>query len=296
MGFGSHSDVTRRARRWRRLGHAAAIIVLGLVGPQHSAIAQTKPTRPPTPPPSLLPTDRWDTFSADVTIRRSRVGPDGKSVGISAPQVQYHWERVQTGLGWKTTMTFSAPARPTVQSLRGRVQVESPTAVMRVEDDENGTAPRLYDQSGARIDMPARQLERPDRPAAILPPPVSGQNWIDTVILPAAQRATRQQALERQQGKTVGRVGQFDRFLATTAGETTEILADPQSVVPVEMNVLRDGVLQNHITFTYQVGFRDALVRRGMRSERVASDAATERLVTDVELTNVRLDFRGGQR
>ena len=257
------------------------------------------------------PTGSWDTFVADVTIRRSMVSADGRPVGVPAPVAQYHWERSQAGAGWKTIITVVPVSPPTVRSLNGVVPLDHPPSVLRIEDDEDGTPPRVYNRNGEPVTLPTaealrRLLKAPEGPGPTQPRPSSGPNpaprpavgpgreWIDAFIAMPAGRASRRQTLERQYGTAAGRVRGLDQFVTTSGDTTVEVLADPESLVPVEMNIARNGALVSHTTFRYGRGVGGSQVRRALRSEQLVADGTGERAVTDVEFTHVRLERRKG--
>jgi hypothetical protein len=259
---------------------------------------------------SLAPVDSWDTFAADVTIRRSLVSADGAPVGVATPAVQYHWERTQNGAGWKTIMTLASVDPATVQSLTGAVRLSNSSPVTRIEDDEDGTPLRMFDRQGGLFRMPASEEMFPigaaaapgrsglqpladpnesSRPAANL-----GREWIDRLIAMPSRQADRRQALENQLGKSLERVRGLDRFVIIKGDETREILADPKSALPIEINLVRNGVLVMQTTFTYEQALGKSQIRRASHTEQLASLGTGERTVTDVELTNVRLERRNG--
>ena len=103
---------------------------------------------------SLAPTDAWDTFSADITLRRSRVDAAGQPAGDGVSAQQYHWERSSATGHWKTTMTL-APASPVwLRTLRGTAALDDRLLVARIEDDEDGSGPRIYNKRGDRLRTP----------------------------------------------------------------------------------------------------------------------------------------------
>jgi superfamily II helicase len=62
--------------------------------------------------------------------------------------------------------------------------------------------------------------------------------------------------------------------------------------VAVEINSVRDGVLESHVVFEYDRRADAAMVRRRMRSETRLPGEAGHRARTVVEFTNLRM---GGQ-
>jgi hypothetical protein len=247
--------------------------------------------------------ERWNTFSADITIRHSRVKPDGLPAGGATPAVRYRWERRLTGAGWKSTMTFETEAPVSVQSPGGRKQIENPFAVARIEDDEDGTPLRLFDRKGERLRVPSepqlrRQFNRAPGPllanetalANAVRPRTFGREWSEAILAIPSKAGARRAALERRFGRAAGRVRALDRFVSTRDQETTEVLADPQSALPLEINVVRTQALVSHTTMGYVRGEGGTLIRRSLHIERAIPDTAGERTATDVEINNVRLE------
>src|SRR3954453_6755178 len=72
------------------------------------------------------PQDRWNRFTADLTIRRSVV-PAGTEAGAShTAATTYRWERVQSGGRWKTTMEMKGSGRPPFVTPTGALQEVAP--------------------------------------------------------------------------------------------------------------------------------------------------------------------------
>lgn len=257
---------------------------------------------------SLSPTDTWDTFSADVTIRRHLVSADG-AASAEAPQVRYRWTRSQREGGWKSTIEIAGLARPDIQSTRGRVPLAEPTSIVRIEDDEDGTAPRVYNRRGQMIRLPSvddrrvlgepvpGSLDVPRLPDLAYPDArrssSPGRDWIDAFVAAPARKDARRAALQRRFGRTTERVRNLDRFVTTSAEGTMEVLADRVTALPVEVNIVRDGALVAQSTLGYGAGSHGALVRRSVRTEQLVAAGSSARAVAHIELSNVRLDRRG---
>ena len=96
-------------------------------------------------------------------------------------------------------------------------------------------------------------------------------------------------------GSPQGLVRGLERFVQSRDGHTTEVLSDPAWSVPVEINVVRDGVLVSHSVLSYDEDPGAGLVRRRIRSEQLLSPESGDRALVDFELSNIRLD-RGGVR
>lgn len=260
-------------------------------------------------PPSLKPSDPWNTFSADITIQRKRVAADGTPLG-AAPTVTYRWEqRLPASGSWKSTMTLTQQEQPNVQSLLVSTQaVQDALAVVRVEDDGDGSPLRLFDRSGQPIqalapettDRLTRLVTVPenhaiDPGASATRPAWRGKEWIRAIVAEPGRVSSRRAALDRRYGKVVGSVNGLDRRLLRTSDAAIEVLADRTAAVPREFNTSKSSQLTSHVSIAYAPGVGNALVRRLTHSERVVPSGSGVRAVTDVELANVRLENRSGQ-
>jgi hypothetical protein len=261
-------------------------------------------------PKPLTVSDAWDTFVAEIRIRRSRVDAEGKVQGMEAPPIEYRWERSATANGWKTIVTvLSRP--PVVQSLTGTRAYIDPFAVARIEDDEGEEWPRFYNARGERLRLPLTEgaefplqapaaddsatREAPAQPKEPAKRPQArgtGRAWVDSFITTSSGRAARRAAIERQHGTAVGRVGGLDRFLSARGADTEETLVDPVSAVPVEVNVVRGDRLLSHTVFSYAPGPSGSVVRRAIHTERLVSEDTGDRAVLDIEFANVRVERR----
>jgi hypothetical protein len=296
--------------RWNKVIGVGTVAGLSLTG----ATATARLNAAPTAVQSLeregfsrasaaSPAETWNTFTADITIRHSRVKADGRPAGGATPAMRYRWERRLTGAGWKSTMTFENETPVSLQSQGGRKQIENPFAIARIEDDEDGTPLRLFDRAGERVHVPSelqlrRQFNRVPGPlvandtalANAVRPRTFGREWTETILATPSKAAARRTALERRFGRPAGMVRALDRFVSTHDQDTTEVLADPQSALPLEINVVRNQALLSHATMGYVRGEGGALIRQSLRIERAIPDAAGERTATDVEINNVRLE------
>lgn len=238
----------------------------------------------------------WDTLVADVTIRHRRLDREGKPIGPDQAPVRYRWERSHGPSGWKTTLTFAArPAPERPQDARFELA--------RLEDDGDGTPARAYNRRGELMALPSPDALGLKSSRHLLPEsaaasreggrPLGGgdREWVENLVAPAGGAASRRQALKHRFGAHTGKVRGLHRFVRTSDEGTEEVLADPDSALPVEMNVARDGRLVWHGRFAYVRDRRGAYLRRAMHVEQVVSDEG-ERLATDLDLANVRFERR----
>ncbi len=265
----------------------------------------------------------WDTFTAQVTVRRQLVRADGQAAGLAATVEDFIWRRAKTGAGWKTTMTVVEGQRPGVRVRTGLVTVPTTPTVARVEDQEDGSPLRFFNRDGVEIAMPPASLRdrfrRPDAPGldpALVeqvmsgppgPRPARGQAWIGALVMSAATRTDRLRAFDRRFGRRAGTVRGLSQYVHEEGSGRREVLVDDQNGVPVEASLVQGGALVSRSAFAYEQAPSGAIVRRGVRLERALSmraataampgmfrDAA-QRVVIEVSYSNIRLDQKGGR-
>jgi hypothetical protein len=248
--------------------------------------------------------DAVDAFSVDLTIRRQHVRADGSSLGSAPPSVTYHWEEVRSGAGWKTTMTLADADQPVVQTRRGPETLRDVSAVVRLERDEQGTV-RLFDEKSRVIEPPSdatrqrlwelaggsRQDVAPDfraAPGSAGPSagPSTQQDWLDAVLPALADAPRRRAALGARYDLSSRRVRGFDQYTATSGEGQVEVLADPNSALPVEINLVRNGALIEHTTMAYASAMGGRVLREHLHVERAAPGGSGARSVTDIQLAN----------
>jgi hypothetical protein len=244
---------------------------------------------------------------ADVTIRRGRVSADGQPIGASTPAVTYRCETVETAQGHKTVMTLLHAEAPVVQHGGGASPLEQAFSISRIEDAGDGRPPRIFNNRGVEVRAPDPSLLQQPTLRRPLPPSPSGDadaapdprgfrgGFAGAMVHRRADLGARQRALQQAFGRPLGRTGGLDRFVMSTGAETREALVDPEAAIPVEVNVARDGQLVEHTRHTYQRSADGTLVRRATHSEQLVPGGRGERLVVDVEFSDVRLDTGGAR-
>ena len=255
----------------------------------------------------LGPGDSWNTFRATVNVRRGRIDAAGQAIGDRVSVASYQVERVQSGRRWKTTMLVVSGARPDITTPAG-TSLTVPPDIVSIEDDGEGGGLRLITRDGKVMGPPSGKdreklsadsdlgaaadalFRGPSDAIARSRIASDEKEWIDA-IMPARLRGDdRRLALQRRFGKAVGRLRGLDRYLESAPDHTTEVLADPDWTVPVEINVVRGGQLQSRARFSYDAGPGGSLVRRHSHVEQVLSKDV--RAVVDVDLSSVRLEDR----
>lgn len=288
---------------------ALTLLCLAAAAPVANAQRAPAPAAPPTRPPGLAPTDPWDTFSADMTLQRSRVDANGRRVGGEPIAQRYHWERSSVTGHWKTTLTLAPAAPVSLRTVHGAAAVDDRLLVARIEDAEDGTGPKIYDKDGRLLPTPsvidqllpalaARDAAiAPRLPAAATPGQRSRTTpaharLADNQVIKRSGKDARRLALQRQHGSPVGQVRGLDRYVKARADRTEETLVDTQLQLPVETNVVREGRLVSQRTVSYAPAGADLIVRHRVHTERLLSPQSGERAVVDIEFSNVRLEQR----
>ncbi len=256
------------------------------------------------------PRDAWKTFKAELAIRRGLRDAAHPSASNDGPPVKYRLERTESGGHWKSTMVVVGGTRPDIVAPTGAMQ-SIPPVVTRIEDDGDGSEPRFYDAQGRLLRLPTRNdrqkmgasesvFASTDALASSSAGAAKGQaasgrgtDWVEALMPSLEGKSARRAALQKRFGKAVGKVRGLDRYLQTVDEQTTEVLADDEWGVPVEINTVRGGVLESHATFEYEAGPKGSLVRRHAHVEHALADRPERkdaRMVLDVELSNVTLE------
>lgn len=214
-------------------------------------------------------------MSVEIAITQMTVDQDGQSVVPVLPPTVFTVARTGSPGEWRTVMTYRKHNGPETRA------AAHPLDGARIEFDESSGATRVYDAAG--------------EPNALLSSESSGgplgsggpAQWLDGLIATPATEAQRKRALHDTYGHPVGRVRGLDRFLAHRDGVLHEVLADPASALPVEINTVENGVLASHLVFDYARRPNDTWVRRGIRAEQVVPGHPTHRSRLTVEFRNV---------
>jgi hypothetical protein len=275
--------------------------------------------------PGAVPAPTWDTFTADVTIRRRLVKKDG-AVAAEAPEMRYRWVRTRGADGWNSTMSVVSVGSQRIQTSSGPQLAAMKIPVARVEAGP-GQATRVFGASGEQLFMPpadalnlpaesgagepapageaASSIDRlkahlsaPRRPAPALSADaveraardLRSDDWIEQFLPSVKESAARKARLQRTLGTAHGSVRGLDRFLSNADGATTEVLSDPRWGVPVEINVVRNGALVSQTTIGYAEDPGAGLSRRRVRHELAMSPESGDRAVAEIDFTNIRLD------
>jgi hypothetical protein len=261
--------------------------------------------------PGRAPAPAWDTFTADVTIRRHVVKSDGTTTR-EAPAMRYRWRRTRGETGWKTTLSLLSASGQTVHGIAGPRVVPAAAPVSRIEIGDARTPMRVFDAAGQLMfQLPTRPApaadggQPPTGIAAVTVPSASAEalagaevdarstDWVEQFLPSASDRVARRARLMGRLGSRAGSARGLERFVSHDGGDTTEVLMDPSWAVPVEVNVSRKGRLMSHSVIAYQQAPGAGLVRRRVRSEQLLSPESGDRAVAEIDFENIRLGVGG---
>jgi hypothetical protein len=307
------------------------VIVCLIVAASVPLAAQPPQVSPSSPkasaPPSVPLRDRdWDTMSVDVTVRHWRQMTAGEAPPPTLPTTRYHFERSLVSGQWKTVLTIvDQPAL--IATSAGDAMHVNTSRIVRIENDEDGTPVRFFNQRGERVTLPAgtspvavaplattaapaasgTSTGTPDLAGALqrfamqqatprqgVTRPAATRDWAEVLVASPADRTRRKQALERTFGPVVGQVRGLDRVVRVKADakNVDELLVDPKSGLPLEANTMRNGQLVSQRTFAYEQNAAGDLVRRGIRTESLVPNDSSRHMVVDVEFSHLTFERR----
>ena len=249
----------RSTVRWQAVAVAAA-----MAAGRHVASAQgTVPVEPA----------EGAAFSAVVTVERSIVDERGK-VARELPRSRYRIQRFAGGRS-RMTMLASTPeprVGPMADAYAGLVVEFDPAGGLRVLGKDGRPMP------GAS-----------PLPGGLMPAELTGD--ADSGMVAASHDApVRRRELTRHFGSRSGTVRRLERYLTKSGSRLQEVLVSPATALPVEVNIVNDGVLEEHHEFAYEERTLGRLVRTRTRSESRVPGPTRERLVSVTTLSDVRMN------
>jgi hypothetical protein len=221
------------------------------------------------------PSFAQEVFSAEVLLERRTVDASGKTLSAAAPARFRLVESIRNGETVTSLTYLPAPGLPPVGAASDQL------AGMRVELDQDSRAVRVFDRSGKPIDVatPGHTADR------------KGRTKRSTLVGPVARKTQvgeRLRELRSDLGQPVGKVRQLERYLRRTGDDTVEVLVLMPHAVPVEVNVLRDGVMESHVTYEYEQLEDGTLFQRVARTETRDPSRPGERSVVALTYSNVK--------
>jgi hypothetical protein len=279
-----------------RLSAATGLLLLG-VSVCISAAGQTQ---------RAFPAD-WNTFSADFTIQTQQILSNATHPAAPATPVTYHMERTQVPSGWKTVTTFLS-SRPFVYQDHGKqVQIDH-DPIARIEDDGDGTPPRIIARDGQPLELISPQFREAilakvsDQVMPRLPAQTeedrrrrteragrTGRDWLRAIV-DTRPNADRQAQLARRYGRARDQQRGFDHFISFSGNRRAEVLAERQTGLVSAIDVYENNELKTHATYAWTEGPGRSFVRFATHTERRLN--ANARLAVDVQIANVTLERR----
>jgi hypothetical protein len=221
-------------------------------------------------------------LTADVAVERSIVQDDGRVVH-QLPGVRYRLTQFQTPTARRSIVTFERS-----QAFPARGPHADPFAGFTVEFDEPAGPLLVYDAKGRLLPNPIVDAE----PSRIVPSRPAPADSTGELVTRPAGALQRRQRLQRDLGRAVGKVRGLDRYLSTQGEVTHEVLVAPTHAVPLEVNLVRNGILESHLTYDYQVLSDGSWLRRASRSESRVPGRSDQRLVTLTTFSSVSAEAR----
>ena len=188
-------------------------------------------------------------LSADVVVERTTVDRDGVVVA-RMPKVRYRVTERHGPRGASTEIAFqNTPPFP------GRGPLKDPSAGFRVLVNE-GDGITVVDPTGKVVPTNNARTDGGESTAA-----VPGGAAALANATPQAERSTglglersgvaRRRALVARFGSPVGRLGDRERFVRNEADTFEEVLVDPDTALPREINTMRAGRLVQRSSLSY---------------------------------------------
>lgn len=241
-----------RNRTWRRAAMAVA-----WVAASWDAAAQT-----------TAPEDDGAELSATVTVTRELLRDDGSRVR-DLPTSRYRLVRWRDGRMHLTML--ASQVGPRVGPMY------DPYAGISVEGDLGQGAIRVSGADGASLALPGNP------PPAWHPPAGSADGFVEP-LSPTARRHSLEQRFGRPAGRVRGRL----RYVAREGQRVEELLVAADTQLPVELNVVEDGVLREQHAFTYLALAGRGWVRQRSTSQTVVPGPQPQRLRSTTQLDDIR--------
>ncbi|HUE89967.1 MAG TPA: hypothetical protein VMO26_28135 [Vicinamibacterales bacterium] len=214
-------------------------------------------------------------MSVEISITHTVIDEEGNMVLPAPTPVVFTVARERRSAGWRTVVAYRKQSGVSTRASA------HPLDGARVEFDEVAGATRVYDSTGDLNSLLSSDSTG-GLPAARGP----GQ-WLDGLVATADSRSRRSRDLQDKYGNPVERLAGLDRFLTERDGTVEEVLVDPRSALPIEINTVRDGSLASHVVFDYQRRADGAWIRRRMRAEHALPGGSGRRSRMTVDFTNL---------
>jgi hypothetical protein len=255
-------SIRARRARWA-IATALVAMSVGVKASSQAAIAQGD--NPGT-----------EVFSADVVIERSVVDEGGRVIR-EMPAVHYRVTRATVGGKQRTTVVYQTPGNAALAGV-----APDPHEGMRVEFDEDGSPLRILNKDGQLI-----RIGDGSANAAWLPPAELRAAAGSGGVVLRDSVADRSERLRRDLGPPRGQFRGFEKYVTPFGDAMQEVLVARATATPVEINVVRNGVLESHSTYQYERLSDGSLVQRVWRDESRVPGHSSQRFVTQMTVSNV---------
>jgi hypothetical protein len=216
--------------------------------------------------------------AVDVVLTHRVIEADGAPAASISTESAFTLQKLRTKSGaTKIRLTYRR-ATPSSTSLR------TPLEEARVEYDVASGETMVMDEGGRRVNP--RLSMGPSAPTAL----GSFETWLQSLVFKSADSAGRRLALERTHGRPAGRVGRLTRYVQPRGDVSEELLVDPVSALPVEVKLLKQGVVEARTTIEYGAAPNGQLVRRRLQAEQLLEGGGGRRSVLSVDFSNVSVE------
>lgn len=206
-------------------------------------------------------------LNATVTVTRALLTEAGGLVR-ELPSSRYQLAQFHDGR-LRLTMLASRPG-PRIGPLA------DPYAGMVVEGNLAHGMLDLRDATGKPLAIPGGT----GFPAA----PDTGESY----LAEAGSTHQRRQTLERAYGRPKGRVRGLMRYVAQRDAAVEEVLVSPETLLPTEVSLVKDGVLTEHHVFSYVLVPGNRWVRHRSTAQTIVSGQTPQRLLSITALDDIR--------
>jgi hypothetical protein len=211
----------------------------------------------------------------DIVLTHRLIEADGAPAASISTESAFTLQKLRTKSGAAKIRVTYRRAPPTLPA--GRTPLDD----ARVEYDVASGATAVFDEGGRRLNP--RLSIGPSTPAAL----GTFDSWLQSLVFKRADSSSRRQELERSHGRPAGRVGRLTRYVQTRGDGSEELLVDPVTALPVEVNLVKQGALDAHTTIEYETTPTGQLVRRRLHAERLLEGGAGRRSLLSVDFSNV---------
>lgn len=230
----------------------------------------------------------WDYLNADLTLTFD----GGGFVGRSALPRRIVRLRLERYLGpdsqWASRYSFLTS--PSLGSLR------RPTVATAISD---ASGLRLFDAAGAEMDVP-REI-RALRPKSDGPEPSprrvsASREWLDHIVISAANRDRFQGRLQKALGTPVTRAGRVGTYRANRGERVVEYVVNEEMGAVEEFRLYRGSAVETRVTYGYERIGDGVYLRRTARAVSSPTDTRVRETVMEIRVDSLRFERRGGQQ